>query len=135
MTVDEAVQDQEITTTDPTDAAVAAEIHKTDQLIEALAAALDAPSETPKIGVEAARAVLACFERVAADVELLANDHVDRARALQADAQVFAERIRSSGDQFARQIEDETARGRQISMVLREARKLIATYSPSEDAL
>ena len=80
---------------------------------------------TPVIGVTASQAIMKCFEQCAADVERLAMAQVDHAQTIERDARHFAESIRRTGHKFCRTIEDETARGQQIALLMRKAQRLV----------
>lgn len=83
------------------------------------------PPKVPEVGVAAAQAMENCFETTARDIEQIAQDAVDRALALQQEAKSFASILRQSGSILCGRIEREATRGFQVSMLMREARKMV----------
>jgi len=93
--------------------------------LAALHQMLTEPMRVPEIGVASAQAMQNCYETVASDIEKVAQDHLDRAQALVQEAQTFASIIRESGQRLCEKIQQDAARGMQVSVVMRSARQLL----------
>lgn len=84
----------------------------------------------PEIGQKASQSMEKVFAAVADDVERLAKDGVDRAAAIHQEALSYAAVLRESGQFLCRKIEEEAARSRQLSLVMRKARDIFAKGGP-----
>ncbi len=116
----------------PTASAAAANHREPEQVVglprDKLSELLDLlqkPMIVPTIGVDAASAMEQCYEAVAKEIDGLAQEHVNRALALQQEIQTFAVIIRESGKTLCARIEQEAARGYQIASVVKAARSAV----------
>lgn len=109
--------------------APASQVHsESDRVVlDELAKVLDAQQPAPKVGLDASASMKSCYETVAVDIERLAQEAVDRALAIQQEAQTFAAVIREAGAELCARIETETTRGYQISSIMRTAQKMAST--------
>lgn len=87
---------------------------------------LKAGPRPPEVGVAAAQAMRQCFEAAASDIEKIAAEGVESAKLVEQEAKSFAAIIREHGENLCKRVEDQSARTRQVSLVLREVAKLIA---------
>lgn len=91
-----------------------------DDPLAALARLIAQPPKVPQIGAAAAEAVRRAAEAAIADIVAVAKSNVDRALELQQQVESYVSTIRQSADHLCAQIEDQTTREYQISMVMRE---------------
>lgn len=100
--------------------------------MEELARLISKPPAVPKIGLMASGSMRKCFETVIEDVDRLVREHVERATALQQEAETFTAVIREAGEKLCARIEQEAVRGCQVSQVMRAAREMIETVIPPD---
>ena len=92
------------------------------------------PPDVPPIGVDAALKTAKCFEIAAADVRAIAADRIKAAQELQQEAETYATVLEQAGKVLASRVSAESARAYKLSMILREAREVIAGPTPGERA-
>lgn len=98
---------------------------QTPSMMEELARVIERPPKLPKIGADASDSMRRCFETVAADIEQLAAEHVERAAQLQQEALSFSAIIREAGERLCEKIEQEALRGFQISKIMTTSRQML----------
>lgn len=109
----------------------AAPVGRRVDVLDGLARLLEQPPRPPRVGLEAAKLIVQCFETVAADVERIAKERVDAALALQQEVHTWATVLRESGGVLSDKIEDETGRLFQASKAFRQVRALLADELPT----
>lgn len=109
----------------------AAALHVAD-LMAKLGDLIKVPPDVPAIGADAALKVAKCFEVVAADVRAIAADRVQAAAELQQEAETYATVLLEAGKVLAARVSAESARAYKLSLLLREAREVIAGPAPGE---
>ncbi len=102
------------------------------ELMEKLAELIHVPQNVPPIGADAALKVSKCFEVVAADVRAIAADRVKAAVELQQEAETYATVLLEAGKVLATRVSAESARAYKLSLLLREAREIIAGPTAGE---
>lgn len=111
------------------EAAVAAHV---ENMLAELAKLIKVPSDVPPIGADAALKVIKCFEVVATDVRAIAADRVRAAAELSQEAETYAVVLLEAGKVLASRVSAESARAYKLSLILREAREVIAGPAPGE---
>jgi len=97
-----------------------------------LAELIQVPNDVPPAGADAALKMTKCFEIVAADVVAIAADRVKAALELQQEAETYKTVLLDAGRVLAARVAAESARAYRLSMILREAREVIAGPAPGE---
>lgn len=91
----------------------------------------EAPPPTPKVGVDAAQNMRNAYSTVVADIRRVAQDHVDRAVALQQESESFCAIVEQAGMRLCEKIEAEAVRGYQVSTIMREVRAALVEPAPA----